>query len=684
MRRLEASAVAGIRRGGPEDRRPGGGPSHVARAKAGLQVSVHRQFRTQGRRRVVGMGANEVHVPWLAAGQRRRLHFDLGQHETAVPGSADPQRRVGSITQRLQPQRADPVEIGLGLDDVHVGHRVVARHLDRAVVENGHPGAGRGLERDRNQRSPPFAQPAVPLFLPRGLGLGCVPVHVVEQRIQRPEFRPEFLERCPLARVRRRHLRLRVALAAVEPDLVDRVEEGRELVVLALADRIELVVVALGAARGQPHPHRGRRVRAVEDVLDPVLLRDRAALEVDHVVPVETGRQQLLRRRIRQQVAGKLVDGELVERLVRVEGVDHPVAPAPHEALVVDVVAVRVGVAGRVQPGARHVLPVALGREQPVHETLVGVRRGVGHEGVDIGRRRRQAGQVERQTARERAAGRLGRGHEPLALQPGEDEAVDLAVCPIAVRDRGRLRALRRPVRPVVLELRALEDEAAEDLDLAFRERRVGMQGRHPVQRLARRDPLEQLALVQAARHQRPATRGQNAQRRLRLVEAQPRLTHGHVRTVALVAVIREDRPHVAMEGKGLARPREVVLHRRNLPRSDADSSSVFLVRQGPLRAGLDPRLQQVLLGLLERSRRRHLQFVLAPNRRDEQTRLGISRHDRRSPTAPDQHRRPRVEPQVPPLSERSVTGKAPALQHRQYFRLEVRRRGCVGDSPAY
>ena len=54
-----------------------------------------------------------------------------------------------------------------------------------------------------------------------------------------------------------------------------------------------------------------------------------------------------------QQVAGELLDGELVERHVAVEGVDHPVAPAPHDALAVALVAVGVGVAGRVEPARR-------------------------------------------------------------------------------------------------------------------------------------------------------------------------------------------------------------------------------------------------------------------------------------------------------------------------------------------
>ena len=79
-----------------------------------------------------------------------------------------------------------------------------------------------------------------------------------------------------------------------------------------------------------------------------------------------------------------------------VEGVDHPVAVGPHLAVVVEVQAVRVAVAGGVEPVAGHVLAVAGGGEQPVDDRFVGFGPVVGEEGVDLLERRRQAGQVER------------------------------------------------------------------------------------------------------------------------------------------------------------------------------------------------------------------------------------------------------------------------------------------------
>ena len=55
-------------------------------------------------------------------------------------------------------------------------------------------------------------------------------------------------------------------------------------------------------------------------------------------------------------------------------------------------VAGAVGIAGQVEPLAGHVLAVAVVGQQPVDEPLDGVGRRVGHEGIDLFRRRRQAG----------------------------------------------------------------------------------------------------------------------------------------------------------------------------------------------------------------------------------------------------------------------------------------------------
>ena len=89
-----------------------------------------------------------------------------------------------------------------------------------------------------------------------------------------------------------------------------------------------------------------------------------------------------------QQIAGQLLDRELVERKIAVERGDDPVAPRPHHAMTVDVVAVRVGVARGVEPGHGHALAVARRLQQRVDAPLVRVGRPVGEKGVDVGGRR--------------------------------------------------------------------------------------------------------------------------------------------------------------------------------------------------------------------------------------------------------------------------------------------------------
>ncbi len=116
--------------------------------------------------------------------------------------------------------------------------------------------------------------------------------------------------------LRRRQLQRRL-LAAVE--------EGEELVILALLQRIELVIVTLAAADRQAEKNRAGRVGAIDDRLDAELFEVDAAFLVDLRVAMEAGGDALLNGRVRQQIAGQLLDDELIERHVAVEV---PTAPS--------------------------------------------------------------------------------------------------------------------------------------------------------------------------------------------------------------------------------------------------------------------------------------------------------------------------------------------------------------------
>ena len=96
----------------------------------------------------------------------------------------------------------------------------------------------------------------------------------------------------------------RIALASgqlrrrgdLELGLVDVVEEGEEPVVVALGDRVVLVVVALGTADRQAEEDRARRVDPVDDRLDPELLDVDAPFLVDLRVAMKAGGDPLAER----------------------------------------------------------------------------------------------------------------------------------------------------------------------------------------------------------------------------------------------------------------------------------------------------------------------------------------------------------------------------------------------------
>ena len=76
------------------------------------------------------------------------------------------------------------------------------------------------------------------------------------------------------------------------------------------------MVVAAGAAERHAQPGGRGRFDAIDNVFVLVLLRNRAAFEVDHVIAIEAGGDDLRLRGMRQQVAGNLFDRELVVRHV--------------------------------------------------------------------------------------------------------------------------------------------------------------------------------------------------------------------------------------------------------------------------------------------------------------------------------------------------------------------------------
>jgi len=98
------------------------------------------------------------------------------------------------------------------------------------------------------------------------------------------------------------------------------VEEGVERVVVLHGERIELVIVADGAPRGQPHPDLDRGRRAVDGIAVDPLFIDAATFAGGDIAAIESGGNQLVAGRIGQQVPGELPAREIVEGNILIEG----------------------------------------------------------------------------------------------------------------------------------------------------------------------------------------------------------------------------------------------------------------------------------------------------------------------------------------------------------------------------
>ena len=252
-------------------------------------------------------------------------------------------------------------------------------------------------------------------------------------------------------------------------------------------------------------PGDRHRPHAVGGVLGQVLLRLGAALAGHHVQAVEAGGDELLGRRVGQQVAGELLDRELVERLVAVERVDDVVAVREDALVLVAVVADRVGEPHQVEPGHGHPLAVMGRGEQPVDLPLVGVgsvsspkawtSSGVGGRPV----------RSRLEPAEQRPPVGLGRRARALAIRGRSRMNASIGLRTHArLLDRGNGRAHRRRRRPSAPDTRPprlihrLSSSFCAAVSVLCDFRR-----RHELVGIVAEDALDQLALVGLARDDR-------------------------------------------------------------------------------------------------------------------------------------------------------------------------------------
>src|SRR5439155_16739158 len=98
------------------------------------------------------------------------------------------------------------------------------------------------------------------------------------------------------------------------------------------------------------------------------LLLVNPAFLVDLGVAVETRGNFLLQRRVRQQIASELGDGELVEWQVPVQRINYPVAVFPDFSRCINAVTVGVGVTRHVEPPAAPAFAVMWRSQQSLNK----------------------------------------------------------------------------------------------------------------------------------------------------------------------------------------------------------------------------------------------------------------------------------------------------------------------------
>ena len=299
------------------------------------------------------------------SGQGRQHCQDTGHNFIGRTSEVafDEERRFARLRQFLHHQGGGAV-----LEDVVEFKMAIVERIEDAVRRAGHGlekqaligcttfggGLGQGLERFGIEQ----------LF--RFLAEGLFPLlQHVEPRLDMSVDLFEYLRMLGLqlveilAGIRHRHGRFILV-----------VEEGKELIVLSLADGVELVVVALRAADGEAQPDCSRGGDAVKDALDAELFLVDATLLIDLRIAMEAGGDELLARGLGHHVAGELFERELIEGLVLVQCVDDIIPIRPHAARRVDAVPVAVAVACLIEPPAAPAFAVVFGAQQLGNQPL--------------------------------------------------------------------------------------------------------------------------------------------------------------------------------------------------------------------------------------------------------------------------------------------------------------------------
>ena len=305
--------------------------------------------------------------------------------------------------------------------------------------------------------------------------------------------------------------------------------------------------MASRALRGQPQPNRRGRLNAILGIVRFQFGGDRTPFVAGDVAAMEPGGNLLIERAVRQQVASQLLDRESVERLIAIKGVDDPLTVRPNLAVVVEMQAMRVGVASGIEPVAGAMLAVLRLGHPSVHELVVGIGGLVHHKRLHLGWIGRQAGEIERQTTSQCAAVSFRGGGQAVGFQLQQHKSVDRAARPIGPFYRRFLGSFGRDKSPMLLPFRPLLNPEFHQLFLLCRQLLLGLFRRHQVVFILRNHARVHLAVHRLAGDDRDPVLGFTENPGF-AIQPQVGLAAGRVGTMTLKTIFREDWPNIAVE----------------------------------------------------------------------------------------------------------------------------------------
>ena len=358
---------------------------------------------------------------------------------------------------------------------------------------------------------------------------------------------------------------LRVPLQ--RPAFGDVIEERKELVELALRDRIVFVVVATTAVECQCHPGHPGCFHAVDHGFDAPFLGDDSPFAVQAMIAIETRCDVLGSTRVGNEIASQLVNRELIKRLITIERFNHPVSPGPLISTAIGLIPVTVSVASEIEPLQRHSLAVSLRLQQAINDFFVCVGRLIGQKRLDFRRGRREPCQIERHSPNQRLSRCFRRRFQPFLDQTRQNELVDGVTNPVFMIYGRWDRPLNGQKCPVPLIFGPLGNPLFQEFNLPGRQFFAGTRWRHLQIFVAGDDASHQFTGLGLCRNDRRPSRLTRFHRGVFQIQSQACLTLVLIRAMTLKAVIRKNRPDISIE-------RDLIVGRTSGGGSDRDDNN--------------------------------------------------------------------------------------------------------------